>query len=79
MANSGPPLPAEVARRVFDPFYSYRKDEGTGLGLTICKKIVEEHGGTLELRSGEGLTEFIISLPTRSGQGPERKNRSREP
>ncbi|MBN1837372.1 MAG: hybrid sensor histidine kinase/response regulator [Spirochaetales bacterium] len=71
VANSGPPLPVEVAGRVFDPFYSYKKEEGTGLGLTICKRIVEEHGGTLEVQCERGLTEFITRLPTGSGVDPE--------
>lgn len=79
VTNSGPALPSDVARRVFDPFFSYKKDEGTGLGLTICRKIVEEHGGTLDVRGDSGLTEFVIRLPTRSASDPESQNRSREP
>jgi signal transduction histidine kinase/FixJ family two-component response regulator len=79
VANSGPALPSELLPRIFDPFYSYKKDEGTGLGLTICKKIVEEHGGTLSVRRDKEFTEFVICLPRESGTNPEEKNRSLEP
>jgi len=49
--------------RIFDPFFTSR-EEGTGLGLALCRKIVDEHGGRVEVESapGEG-TEFVISLP----------------
>jgi signal transduction histidine kinase len=65
VADSGPGIPAEIQDSVFQPFYS-SKEEGTGLGLSIAKRIVEEHGGWLTLRSkpGEGAM-FIITLPTR--------------
>jgi two-component system cell cycle sensor histidine kinase PleC len=71
VANTGPEVPREVLPRIFQPFFSYDKEEGTGLGLTICKKIVEDHGGTLSVVSEEGYTEFLIRLPTGSGARPE--------
>jgi two-component system NtrC family sensor kinase len=70
VVNSGPTLSADVASRIFDPFFSYRKDEGTGLGLTICKQIVEEHGGSISMHSQDGLTEFLICLPTEPAAHP---------
>ncbi|MBI5166543.1 MAG: hypothetical protein HY998_02215 [candidate division NC10 bacterium] len=54
--------------RVFDPFYT-TKDHGTGLGLTIARQIIHDHGGTLTCQSvpGQGAT-FIISIPKGEAQ-----------
>lgn len=51
--------------QVFAPFFSRkRQGEGMGLGLSICRRIVEEHGGEVSLVSEEGeFTEFLLSLP----------------
>jgi len=64
--NNGPRIPGELLPRLFDPFFSHEKDQGTGLGLTICKKIIEEHHGSIEVFSEPGRNEFRISLPVRS-------------
>ncbi len=61
--NNGPSVPPELLPRLFDPFFSYRKKNGTGLGLTICRKIVEEHGGSIQVHSEPQRTEFLILLP----------------
>jgi signal transduction histidine kinase len=63
VANSGPQIPAEILPRLFDPFFSFSKESGTGLGLTICRNIVEEHQGTIGVRSIPAETEFTIQLP----------------
>ena len=61
--DNGPGIPEEIQERVFQPFFS-TKEEGTGLGLSIALRIVEEHGGRLDLESSEGEgTHFIITLP----------------
>ncbi len=53
----------EDMERVFDPFFTTKK-EGTGLGLPICRKIVEEHGGQMEIASKWGAgTEVLVKLP----------------
>ncbi len=63
IANSGPRIPDDYADKIFDPFFSTGKKNGTGLGLTICKKIVEEHSGSLRLNNTNGMTEFLIYIP----------------
>jgi signal transduction histidine kinase len=63
-SDTGPGIAPEMAGRLFQPFSSFGKSHGTGLGLVICKQIVEAHGGTIEAHSrpGEGAT-FVIRLP----------------
>ncbi len=64
--DTGDGIPAEELDRIFDPFYTSKDSgEGTGLGLSITKRIVEEHGGTIEVESrvGRGST-FTVKLPT---------------
>ena len=63
--DTGAGIPADLIGKVFDPFFTTKPvGEGTGLGLTICHRIVEEHGGTIDVESepGKGTT-FIIKLP----------------
>jgi signal transduction histidine kinase len=56
-------MDSTVAHRAFDPYFT-TKDKGTGLGLTIVKKIILEHLGTISLHSQKGQgTHFILTLP----------------
>lgn len=66
VTDNGPGIPDEVRRQIFVPFYSTKGLRGTGLGLVVTKKIVEEHGGrvAVESKSGEG-TSFTMWLPTK--------------
>lgn len=59
--DSGLGMDEETASRVFEPFFTTR-DRGTGLGLAICRKIVQQHGGTIEIdsRLGAGTTVRIV-------------------
>jgi two-component system NtrC family sensor kinase len=62
--DTGPGIPAEVKERIFQMGFTTKRTHGTGLGLAICNKIVQEHGGSLELESEEGRgTRVTISLP----------------
>jgi len=63
VSDTGPGIPMQLWENVWEPFFS-TKDDGTGLGLPIALRIVEEHDGRLELRPSEsqGAT-FIMTLP----------------
>ena len=70
--DNGPGIPAERLARIWSPFYT-SKSEGTGLGLPLSKKIVEAHGGGLEVHSvADTGTEFVITLP-KAGPAAERR------
>jgi two-component system, LuxR family, sensor kinase FixL len=63
MEDSGPGIPPEIADQLFQPFVTHGKTHGTGLGLSICKRIVEDHKGTISVISepGRGAV-FCFSL-----------------
>jgi signal transduction histidine kinase len=65
VSDDGPGIPGPLADKVLQPFFT-TKEEGTGLGLSIASRIIEEHGGRLNLTSTEGMgTTFTITLPVR--------------
>lgn len=68
LSDTGHGLTPEQAQRIFQPFVTSKSD-GIGLGLSICKSIVEAHGGEIEARPGdaEGAT-FTVQLPIRAGE-----------
>jgi signal transduction histidine kinase len=63
--DNGPGIPKEIQSKIFEPFFTTKpQGEGTGLGLDICKKIIEEkHHGKIEVFSEPGCTCFTVSLP----------------
>ena len=63
--DTGAGIPPEVMPHIFDPFYTTKGvGEGTGLGLSVSKGIVEQHGGTIEVESKAGCgTTFRVRLP----------------
>ncbi|MCS7072941.1 MAG: ATP-binding protein, partial [Bacteroidia bacterium] len=65
ITDSGPGIPPHIVNRIFEPFFTTkRQGEGSGLGLDICKKIVEQkHGGTISVDTEPGRTTFIVKLP----------------
>lgn len=66
--DNGPGIPAEIQRRIFEPFFTTKGIRGTGLGLVVTKRIVEQHGGRVVLKSelGKGTT-FSVILPVDPG------------
>jgi signal transduction histidine kinase len=67
IADNGHGIPAEAAGRVFQPFFTTKGENGSGLGLALSKKIIERHHGRITMRSrvtpGKSGTVFRISLP----------------
>jgi signal transduction histidine kinase len=62
--DDGAGIPLDVQPRIFDPFYTTKDvGVGTGLGLGIVSRIVEQFGGTIRFSSEPGNTEFIVTLP----------------
>ena len=67
VSDNGPGIDPEAVKKMFSPFYT-SKAGGTGLGLPICKKLVEAHGGTIEVRSEVGGgAEFLLTFPKNQG------------
>ena len=63
ISDNGPGVPASVRRKLFDPFVTAGKPNGTGLGLTLARRIAEDHGGSIYLeKSNRERTVFILSL-----------------
>jgi two-component system sensor histidine kinase HydH len=72
VSDTGPGLPPGLEGRLFDPFVS-TKETGLGLGLSICRRIVESHGGTIRAANGpDGGAVFVARLPI----GPDSPGRS---
>ena len=69
IADNGSGIDTDARRKMFDPFFT-SKANGTGLGLPICKKIVDAHGGTIEVASELGAgAEFVITFPKLGSEG----------
>lgn len=72
--DTGTGIPPDLLSRVTDPFFTTKEEgKGTGLGLAICKRIVEQHQGTLEVESTVGVgTTVRLTLPVRRAENPGR-------
>jgi signal transduction histidine kinase len=69
VADTGGGMPPEVLARIFEPFYT-TKERGTGLGLAYARRVVAEHGGTIQCDSTPGRgTTFTLQLPSRAAAG----------
>jgi signal transduction histidine kinase len=67
ISDTGCGMPNELAQRVFEPFFTHGKSNGTGLGMAIAKSAVESHGGRIWIEShvGQGTRVFVV-LPVRA-------------
>lgn len=66
--DDGPGIPPAIQEKIFQPFFTTKKQgEGTGLGLDICKRIIEKHNGNLQVDSVPGSTTFRVRLPVQTG------------
>ncbi|PYQ18077.1 MAG: histidine kinase, partial [Acidobacteria bacterium] len=66
LADEGPGVAEEVRDRLFQPFATFGKKKGTGLGLAVARRFIEDHGGTIELLPSappQGGARFRIALP----------------
>ncbi|MEM8613704.1 MAG: ATP-binding protein [Cyanobacteria bacterium P01_H01_bin.105] len=65
ICDNGPGIPREIRKKIFDPFFTTKPvGKGTGLGLGICFRIIQQHQGNIRVRSKVGKgTEFVITLP----------------
>lgn len=69
VTDSGPGIPPNLLPRIFQPFFTTKGTNGTGLGLSLSKRIMEQHGGGIRVHSILGkMTEFTIRLPVATPQ-----------
>jgi signal transduction histidine kinase len=73
IVDDGPGIPAAIQARIFDPFFTTKGvGKGTGLGLDIVRRLVQQHEGEIEVESRPGRTEFRVSLPAEGGRSSPR-------
>lgn len=69
VTDSGKGIPPEIRAKIFQPFFTTKEiGKGTGLGLGISTRIIENHGGTLSVNAECENTQFVISIPKRQQQ-----------
>ncbi len=76
VCDDGPGIDPEIVDRLFTPHFTTKHGRvsfGAGLGLSICRQIVEAHGGTIHLGSADGRTVATVILPT-GGTVPTRED-----
>jgi signal transduction histidine kinase len=77
VSDNGPGIPEAIREKLFHPFVSFGKENGTGLGLTVVQKIVQDHGGGVVVeRTVDGRTVFRITLPAGLPQEAENGERT---
>jgi signal transduction histidine kinase len=81
VSDTGPGVPPEIQGRIFEPFFTTKPSgQGTGLGLSLCQGMIQEHGGSIVVQSepGRGAT-FVIELPVATPPGAGTKPAPVEP
>ncbi|BCS95231.1 hypothetical protein DSLASN_08630 [Desulfoluna limicola] len=69
VSDTGPGVPREVRDRIFEPFFT-TKNNSTGIGLSLCHRIVTDHGGSIRVEDPpDGGTRFVVTIP--AGSPPE--------
>lgn len=69
VSDNGPGIPEALREKVFEPFFSTKGSQGTGLGLAVTRKIILEHGGRIKAEQGpEGGALFTMVLPQETGR-----------
>ncbi len=70
VSDNGPGVPEAIAGRIFEPYFTTKPaGVGTGIGLSICKTVVESHGGSIALdRSEAGGARFTVLIPVAAGE-----------
>jgi len=64
--DNGSGIPIEIQPKIFDAFFTTKKSgEGSGLGLHICKQIIDKHNGSITVDSILGKTTFLIKIPVK--------------
>jgi C4-dicarboxylate-specific signal transduction histidine kinase len=62
--DNGPGIPEEIIGEIFKPFFTTKPEgEGTGLGLHICRQVLDRVGGTISVQSSSSGTQFLVRLP----------------
>jgi signal transduction histidine kinase len=69
VSDSGPGIPPKVRDKIFDPFFTTKTDS-SGIGLSLCHRIIADHGGSLHLTTSKwGGAEFRIRIPAKKDDG----------
>lgn len=64
IGDDGPGIPDDIKSRIFDPFFTTKEmGKGTGMGLEVVQRIVNQHNGSIKVNSVSGKTEFIVCFP----------------
>ncbi|HEY1731359.1 MAG TPA: HAMP domain-containing sensor histidine kinase, partial [Terriglobales bacterium] len=74
IADHGHGISLATRQHIFQPFFTTKKDVGTGLGLWVTKSMVEKHGGRIAFRSAQGRgTVFVVTFPRHMPQPPQQQ------
>jgi two-component system nitrogen regulation sensor histidine kinase GlnL len=62
VSDTGRGIPDNIRERIFDPYFT-TKNDGSGMGLAVCDKIIRQHGGQIDVETSPAVTVFRITLP----------------